>query len=578
VKVGKILPRARTRRELSTSYSYRRLPFSGLTGRILTLNVIGLAVLVGGILYVNQYRSGLIETRLSALQSQARMLAGAVGETAASGSATESATLDLDRAAALLQRLSAERKDRVRLFLVDGTLALDTRELNPSTQVVATPVPPPGEQPNQDMLPSLWNRLKGLVVRAMSPDPHYPPYEERFDQSAADYPEVLKALTGEVDQSVRIRPNNSLVLTVAVPVEHFRHVLGALLVSVETTEIEEVVRQERLAILEIFLVALSVTVLLSFLLAGTIARPVQRLAAFAHTVRQGRGRQAQVPDFSHRHDEVGDLSRALRDMTQALYRRIDTIEGFAADVAHEVKNPLTSLRSAVETMERTQNPEHKAKLLQIIKHDIDRLTRLISDISNASRLDAELLRADMEQIDIPQMMQAVIDIYEAPSSRDRRDERRPPRILLDVEGTGLVVYGIESHLGQVMRNLIDNAISFSPPGGIITIGVRRNRDTLFITVDDEGPGIPPEREEEIFNRFYSERPEGEAFGSHSGLGLNICRQIIAVHDGSIKAENRYSKDGPVGPSMGARFTITLPVVPAPQKTARSDQRAPAEGQ
>ena len=556
-------------RPTASSSPYRRLPFSGLTGRILTLNVIGLAVLVGGILYVNQYRTGLIETRLSALRSQAEMLAGALGETATGDN--ETGALEVERAASLLRRLSADRADRVRLFETDGTLTLDTRKLNPSTQVVTIPLPPPGEQERLNLLQTLWEKFRAFSIRTMASDPNYPLYEERYDQTAADYPEVLKALTGEPDQAVRVKKDRSLVLTVAVPVEHFRHVLGAILVSVETSEIEEVVRQERLAILEIFLVALSVTMLLSFMLAGTIARPVQRLAAFAHTVRQGRGRQAILPDFSRRGDEVGDLARALRDMTQALYRRIDTIEGFAADVAHEVKNPLTSLRSAVETMERTQNPDHKAKLLHIIKHDVDRLTRLISDISNASRLDAELLRADMEQIDVPQMMREIIGIYGAMDDNATTTKPRRPRIVLDVEGTGLVVYGIESHLGQVMRNLIDNAISFSPVGGVITIGVRRNRDTLFITVDDEGPGISDDRLDEIFERFYSERPEEEAFGSHSGLGLNISRQIVMVHDGSIRAENRYSPEGPVGPSMGARFTITLPAVGMQQKPPRADR-------
>jgi two-component system sensor histidine kinase ChvG len=568
VKVRKLFNTAGSRSSASPS-PYRRLPFSGLTGRILTLNVIGLAVLVGGILYVNQYRTGLIETRLSALRSQAEMLAGALGETATGDS--ETGALEMEQAASLLRRLSADRADRVRLFETDGTLALDTRKLNPSTQVVTIPLPPPGEQERVNLLEALWTKFRAFSIRTMASDPNYPLYEERYDQTAADYPEVLKALTGETEQAVRVKSDRSLVLTVAVPVEHFRHVLGAIMVSVETSEIEEVVRQERLAILEIFLVALSVTMLLSFMLAGTIARPVQRLAAFAHTVRQGRGRQAILPDFSRRGDEVGDLARALRDMTQALYRRIDTIEGFAADVAHEVKNPLTSLRSAVETMERTQNPDHKAKLLHIIKHDVDRLTRLISDISNASRLDAELLRADMEQIEVPKMMREIIGIYGAVDDNAVTQKPRRPRIVLDVEGTGLVVYGIESHLGQVMRNLIDNAISFSPVGGVITIGVRRNRDTLLITVDDEGPGIADERLDEIFERFYSERPEEEAFGSHSGLGLNISRQIVMVHDGSIRAENRYSPEGPVGPSMGARFTITLPAVGMQQKPPRPDR-------
>lgn len=574
MNLRKFFRRSGSRQAASTT-TYYRLPFSGLTGRILILNVIGLAVLVGGILYVNQYRTGLIETRLTALRSQAEMLAGALAETVESE--TETGTLEKERAASLLRRLSADRADRVRLFETDGTLALDTRKLNPSTQVVTIPLPPPGQREQISMLQALWEKFRAFSIRAMSSDPNYPIYEERYDQTAADYPEVLKALTGVSEQEVRTKKDRSLVLTVAVPVEHFRHVLGALLVSVETTEIEEVVRQERLAILEIFLVALSVTMLLSFLLAGTIARPVQRLAAFAHTVRQGRGRQAIVPDFSRRRDEVGDLSRALRDMTQALYRRIDTIEGFAADVAHEVKNPLTSLRSAVETMERTQNPDHKLKLMHIIKHDIDRLTRLISDISNASRLDAELLRADMQEIDVPSMMREIIGIYAIDSEEGLTGKsRRRVRIALDVEGYNLVVYGIESHLGQVMRNLIDNAISFSPPGGVIAIKVRRNRDTLFITVDDEGPGVPDERLDEIFERFYSERPEEEGFGSHSGLGLNISRQIIAVHDGSIRAENRYGPEGEVGPPMGARFTITLPAVGMQQKSPRPSDRTSTE--
>jgi two-component system sensor histidine kinase ChvG len=573
VNFRKIFKRNGSRPAASAS-TYYRLPFSGLTGRILLLNVIGLAVLVGGVLYVNQYRTGLIETRLTALRSQAEMLAGALGETVRGE--TETGALEMERAASLLRRLSADRADRVRLFETDGTLALDTRKLNPSTQVVTIPLPPPGQREQVSILQAVWEKFRAFSIRAMSSDPNYPLYEERYDQTAADYPEVLKALTGVPDQAVRIRKDRSLVLTVAVPVEHFRHVLGALLVSVETTEIEEVVRQERLAILEIFLVALSVTMLLSILLAGTIARPVQRLAAFAHTVRQGRGRQAIVPDFSKRRDEVGDLSRALRDMTLALYRRIDTIEGFAADVAHEVKNPLTSLRSAVETMERTQNPDHKAKLMTIIKHDIDRLTRLISDISNASRLDAELLRADMQEIDVPSMMREIISVYATVDEKGNPPKGRRPRIVLDVEGYNLVVYGIESHLGQVMRNLIDNAMSFSPPGGVITISVRRNRDTLFITVDDEGPGIPDERLDEIFERFYSERPEEEGFGSHSGLGLNISRQIVSVHDGSIRAENRYGPEGEVGPPLGARFTITLPAVGMQQKTPRPSDRTSTE--
>ena len=314
-------------------------------------------------------------------------------------------------------------------------------------------------------------------------------------------------------------------------------------------------RQERLAVLEIFLVALGVMILLSLFLAGTIARPVRRLAAFAHTVRQGRGRDVEMPDFSRRRDEVGDLSRALRDMTQSLYQRIDTIEAFAADVAHEFKNPLTSLRSAVETMERTDNPENRAKLIDIIKDDVRRLDRLISDISNASRLDAELLRAEMEVIDVPAMLEAVTSIYDAVGGPDAPGSR----IELTIEDDNLLVDGLEGHLGQVIRNLIDNAISFSPPGGMVRVSARRDRDNVMITVEDDGPGIPEDKVEKIFDRFYSERPDDQGFGNHSGLGLNISRQIILVHSGTIRAENRTGPRGKDGPRLGARFVVTLPV-------------------
>jgi len=301
--------------------------------------------------------------------------------------------------------------------------------------------------------------------------------------------------------------------------------------------------------------------LLSVFLAGNIARPVSRLAAFAHTVRQGRGRHAVAPDFSHRRDEVGDLSRALADMTEALYRRIDSIEAFAADVSHEFKNPITSLRSAIETMERTDNPDHKERLMQIIKEDLGRLDRLISDISNASRLDAELLRADMEPIDVPRMMDAIVSIYRG------HEQEEGPQLRLSVDGPALVVLGLESYLGQVFRNLIDNAVSFSPQGGVIDLKVHRDRDNVFIEVADQGPGIDEDKLSKIFDRFYTERPKSEPFGTHSGLGLNICRQIVAAHDGEIRAENIYGPEGLDGRRRGARFVVSLPAaIPRPRSS------------
>ncbi|MDA0339106.1 MAG: sensor histidine kinase [Proteobacteria bacterium] len=540
---------------VSPRLAYRRLPFTGLTGRILALNVLGLAALVAGIFYVNQYRTGLIEARMTALQAQAVTLAGALGETASGG--PDTTTILADDAQGLLLRLTVNQDSRVRVFQLDGTLAIDSRDLLPASQVTTETLLPPGEKPPADMK-AYWRDFRAWAISVVTTEPDYPVYEERFDQTASDYPEVMAAFNGTTETAVRVKQDDSLVLTVAVPVQRLRRVLGAILVSVETTEIEEVVRQERLAIIEIFLVALGVMVLLSLLLAGTIARPVRRLAAFAHAVRQGRGRDVPMPEFSRRMDEVGDLSRALRDMTQSLYQRIDTIEAFAADVAHEFKNPLTSLRSAVETMERTDNPEHHVKLTDIIKDDVRRLGRLISDISNASRLDAELLRAEMEIIDVPHMLSAITGMYDG-ESNGMEDAPCGPRIELSIEGDGLKVDGLESHLGQILRNLIDNAISFSPDGGLIRVAAKREQDILTITVEDDGPGIPADKVTKIFDRFYSERPESQGFGNHSGLGLNICRQIVLVHNGAIRAENRYGPRGADGSNLGARFVITLPV-------------------
>ncbi len=342
------------------------------------------------------------------------------------------------------------------------------------------------------------------------------------------------------------------MLTVAIPVKRFHRVLGVLLVSVETTEIEEVVRQERLAILEVFGVALVMTAFLSLVLAGTIARPVRRLADFAYQVRQGRGREVKMPDFTNRRDEWGELSRALRDMTAALYMRIDAIEAFAADVAHELKNPLTSLHSAIETLEQTQQDDQRALLLRIIKDDVLRLDRLISDISNASRLDAELLRSEMEIVDVHNMLETIVSVY---GSIDAEDS---PTIVLNSENQPLAVTGIKEHLAQVIRNLIDNARSFNPPGEVVQLRTSKHHDKVVIEVEDRGPGISDDKLEVIFDRFYTERPEGDQNDSHSGLGLNICQQIIAVHGGEIWAENIYTDVDGERTCTGARFTISLP--------------------
>jgi two-component system, OmpR family, sensor histidine kinase ChvG len=310
--------------------------------------------------------------------------------------------------------------------------------------------------------------------------------------------------------------------------------------------------------LRIFGVTLLVTVLLSFYLAGTIARPIRRLATAAQRAR-GRGVRIEIPEVSGRDDEIGELAGSLREMTDALWQRMSAIESFAADVAHEIKNPLSSLRSAVETAARIDDPVKLRRLLAIIQDDVERLDRLISDISDASRLDAELNRLEMSPTDIAAMLRALVDMYET----TRADGS--PRLVLDLpadppgRGRALVVPGIESRLSQIFLNVIANAVSFSPPDGEIRIRAALDGRAVLVTVDDAGPGIPEDKLTAIFDRFYSERPAGEKFGTHSGLGLSISKQIVEAHRGRIWAENRT--DGGKGAVCGARFLIRLPAEP-----------------
>jgi two-component system sensor histidine kinase ChvG len=333
-------------------------------------------------------------------------------------------------------------------------------------------------------------------------------------------------------------------------------VLGVVYVTRDGTTIAESIRQMKLDIIKLFAVALMITFFLSFYLAAGIARPLRRLSRAADQVRRGL-RQAEIPDLSARRDEIGDLSRSFREMTAALAARMDSIERFAADVAHELKNPLTSLRSAIETVQLVKEKSDRDKLMDIIMHDIQRLDRLISDISGASRLDAELSREDMGLVDLRPLLTQMAESYDSPMKRMGRDEQ-PPRVMLDLPGVNdvLIVHGIEGRLAQVFRNLIDNALSFSPPGASVTIRMARDdaKRQWKAMVEDAGPGIPDAKLSAIFDRFYSERPEGEAFGRHSGLGLSIAKQIVDAHHGTIYAENIIDE---TGAKKGARFTVAL---------------------
>jgi two-component system sensor histidine kinase ChvG len=533
----------------------RRSRISPLTRRILAVNVLALGLLGLGLLYLGEYQLSLVAAQLDALRTQGQIFAAALGEGAVIDSLGEGETLIPELARQMMRRLVEPTRTRARLFDSEGKLIADSRVLRgPGGAVQIKELPPLDEA---GPLHRLAEWLYDSVIGILPGQQRYPPYREPLSQTAADYAEVERALQGDIGDAVRSeREGGGLILSAAVPVQRYKQVLGAVLLSSDSSEIEQAVRSVRFQILKVFCFALGVTVLLSIYLAGTIARPIRRLAAAAERVRRGHGRQVLIPDFTRRGDEIGDLSGALREMTSALWRRIDAIEHFAADVAHEIKNPLTSLRSAVETAARVDDPAKQRKLLSVVLEDVQRLDRLITDISDASRLDAELSRVELEPVMIGPMLETLVDVHQSTAG----DEA--PRLLLSLPGPvgtpqgDLPALGVEGRLVQVFRNLIVNAISFSPPGAAIHIGARRDGDAVAVTIEDEGPGIPENKLEAIFERFYSERPAGEKFGTHSGLGLSISKQIIEAHRGIIRAENRRAADGRV---IGARFIVRLPV-------------------
>ena len=517
-----------------------------LTRRILAVNLLAPIVLVAGLLYLDRYRQGLADAELASLRTQAEMFAAAIAEGAVSD---DGLFLDIMRepAAQMVRRLAEPTGVRARLFGVDGTLLADSRLLmGPRGTVKIETLAPPGSGG-----PMQWLRQgHDRAVDWLQDDSALPVYEERSIQTAGDYPEVLAALSGEQDSILRTRSTGGLLLSGAVPVQRYKQVVGAVMLTSSGERIDATLFEIRMAILQLFVFALAITVGVSLYLAGTIARPLRRLALAAERVRTGQARRHTIPDLSGRGDEIGELSRALREMTEALWHRMDAVETFAADVAHEIKNPLTSLRSAVETATLIKDPERQRKLMSIIQDDVARLDRLISDISDASRLDAELSRAESEPVAIRGMVETLVDVY-------RSTNDHGPAFTIDAPDTDeLVVHGMEGRLVQVFRNLIGNAISFSPPGGTIHLTcARESGGMVVVTVADDGPGIPGNKLEAIFERFYSERPEGEKFGTHSGLGLSISKQIIEALHGTIRAENRTDSDGRV---IGARFVVRLP--------------------
>lgn len=515
---------------------------SPLTRRILLVNLIAPIILAAGLLYLDRYKQGLIRSELAGLTTQAEMMAGAVGEGAVSEQALGFLEINQDLAQHMVRRLAQSAQIRARLFDAVGALAADSRILlSAKGNIRIEDLAPPRQMGWLATLDYWWEQ----AATWMPLDETLPVHLEPPQQKAEHFPEVVAALGGRTEGVVRSHPAGGILLSVAVPVQRYKQVVGALMVSHDGSRVARALFQVRVAIFQAFAVSLAVTIALSIYMAGTISRPIRRLALAAEQVRHGRGRAHRIPDLSRRGDEIGELSVALKEMTEALWARMDAIERFAADVAHEIKNPLTSVRSAVETAARLSDPEKQKKLLAIIQDDVERLNRLITDISDASRVDAEMSRADTEPVPLALLLATLAEVYQ--------NTAETLHFPLDLPAEdALVVDGIEGRLVQVLRNLIGNAISFSPEGGTIRLAASRHGQTIRLTIEDDGPGIPDGKLDAIFDRFYTERPAGEKFGTHSGLGLSISKQIVDAHGGRIWAENREGG--------GARFVVELKAV------------------
>src|SRR5579872_568411 len=552
------------------------LSFSSLTRRIVSLNIAGLVALVVCILYLSQFRAGLIDARAQSLLVQAEIIAGAIAASATVE--TNAITIDPDRLAELklgevspplddfsglsfpinpervapvLRQLISPTKTRARIYDREGSLILDSRSLYGRGDVLRFELPPPSVEK-----PGLPERTM-IAIRTWLNRGDLPLYTELGPENGNGYQEVAQSLNGQKSSMVRVNDRGEVIVSVAVPVQRFRAIHGSLMLSTQGDDIDQMVTAERLAILKVGGVASAVMIVLSLALASTIAGPVRRLADSAERVRRRIRTRVEIPDFTGRRDEIGHLSGALRDMTDALYNRIEAIEMFAADVAHELKNPLTSLRSAVETLPLARSENSRARLLAVIEHDVKRLDRLISDISDASRLDAELQRQDMAPVDLRRLLTTLASVANETKLGNKI------AVELRFEGRGQLdtfsVPGHDSRLGQVVSNLLSNAQSFSEAGGKVRITCRNRRSNIEIIVDDDGPGIRDDALSRIFERFYTDRPH-QGFGQNSGLGLSISKQIVEAHGGRIWAENRK---GPVAADgeatvAGARFVVRLP--------------------
>jgi two-component system sensor histidine kinase ChvG len=507
-------------RDLALRWSGRWM----LLHRILAINIFALAILAGSLFYLDGFRGRLTSSAVTNAEMQARIVTAAL------------AAADSAEQPRLLGAVGEASGTRLRVYSADGSKRMDSWDGSRPTYELRDPA----REPWRKAVARLFDNAFDAIVGAPAAADFVPPEKDGL----AAWSEAQAALRGRrAVTMVRRAPEGTPYISAAAPVGGD----SVLLLTRNARDIRRVVRDERTTLGIILLVATTMSVLLSLFLARTIALPLRRLARAAHRVRLGRAREVSVPLLPARRDEIGLLARALHDMTQSLRNRIDATDAFAADVTHELKNPLASLRSAVDSLDRVRDPELQRQLLDVVRHDVSRLDRLIVEIAEISRLDAELSRARFEPVDLGEVIGALLPHWER-----RAAERQVKLAFARPRSESAVVAGDESRLARAIDNIVDNAISFSPPGGLVEIGAARIGDAVVVSVEDEGPGVAPEARDEIFKRFHSVRPADEDFGRHSGLGLAIARATIDGHDGRIAVEDRHDR------RSGARFVLRFP--------------------
>lgn len=561
-----------------------RLVTGSLLRRIVVSNLLGLLILVGGTLYLNKHNAWLIDAKRESLRAQSEIIAAAISANATVD--TERIVLDPDRlpeaenalipfrddgfaalqlsirperVTPILRRLVQPTSNRARIYSRDGTLIADSAQLL-SRGLIAKP-PEPRSRPDTK---TFWTRLAKWLLNA-----DLPVYKEIGNANGNFYPEVRMAMTGTTTPMLLLNENGEQIVSVAAPIQRARSVQGVLLLSSKPGEIDEALTQERWTILKIGLVALAAAIVAAMLLARTVAGPMRRLSAAAEHVSRNISARRELPGFGHRSDEVGQMATAFRNMTTALFRRIEASEKFAADVAHELKNPLTAARSTAEALAYARDEAQRQQLIGQIQDELKRLNRLITDVSNASRLDAELALQQNQPVAMCKLLDGIVTTFSdilGDSGKSIVFEVDPP-----CPEDALVVNGHEGRLSQVITNLVDNAISFSPDSGTVLVRAHRLDDCVEISVEDDGPGIGPENLEQIFKRFYTYRPTSEGSrGNNSGLGLSISREIVMAHGGEIWAENRIAAGAaPDEPPLGSRFVMRLPARPDCRPQTRS---------